>query len=168
MAVTEYASYDDVSARAGRFAAIFEVSASHPNQADVEQLLADCCGLIDSGLRARGYTPSSLDAGVSAAFRDVAAYGALGRALAGVPDPPDDLAKLREFAQGQWAAVMGVGGALAAGTFAPVAELDAGTTGPSAGDFWGDNPGYGTIDVAAEALSDTLETFPAFLKGQSL
>lgn len=178
MAATSYAEFADVAARAGRYAGIFAAADAHPNQADVEQLLEDCHAQIDVAIRARGFSTVGLAADVKASLRDVAAYGALGRALAGVPDPPDDLAKLRMWALNVWGAAMGdpAGpdkdarrGSIASGSFPGIALLEAGSTGPSAGDFWTDEPQYGSDALLqAEANRWTADTAETFAKGQAL
>lgn len=181
MAATSYAEFSDVAARAGRWQQLFAVTGSHPDQADVEQLLDDCAAEVDTAVKARGFEPSSLPAWVVAAFRDVVAYGALARALASVPDSPNELDALRGYAQAVWGAAMGDPtaksdearrGSISAGTFPAIAALEAGTaggSGSSAGIFQADEPDYGSdAQIAAEASQLTPSLAAAFEKGQSL
>ena len=178
MAATSYAEYADVAARAGRWAQTFQVADAHPNQADVEQLLEDCPAPIDAALLAKGFAPASVASEAKAALKDVAAYGALGRALAGIPDPPDDLAKLRDWAVAVWGAAMGNpkgadkdarAGSIATGVFPGVAMLESASGGPTAGSFFTDEPQYGSEgSVESEAARWTADTAEVFAKGQSL
>lgn len=176
-----YAEFSDVLARAGRFAGALEVAGQHPNQADVEQLLIDLSALVDVSVRSRGYDPDTLDEGVKGALREVVAYGALARAFATIPDPSDELERLTTYAGRIWGAAMGdpgsntaagQRGSIAAGSHPAIAALEAGEAGgggQTAGDFWSDEPGFGTpAQVAAELRTVPPELAPTFAKSQSL
>ena len=177
---TSYADFADVAARAGRWQQLFSVSGQHPDQGDVDQLLDDCAAEVDTAVRARGFTPSSLDAGVKAAFKDVVSYGALARALASVPDSPNELEQLLSYARAVWTAAMGdptsssdAGrrGSISMGTFPAIAALEAGVGGGGSGPgiFQADEPDYGSdsqIESEASQLTDQLA--PAFAKAQVL
>lgn len=174
-----YAEFADVQARAGRFASAFEVAGQHPNVADVEQLLDDVGSEIDIALRARGYSPTALDTTVKRALADVAAYGALARALRGVQG--EELDDLRKYAQAVWGGAMGdptsnstAGrrGSISLGTFPAIAALEAGEAGAggqTAGSFWDDEPAFGTrAQVAAELAATPAELAPTWAKSQPL
>lgn len=180
MATTVYADFADVTARAGRWQQLFQVSGSHPDQADVEQLLTDCSAEVDTAIRARGFTPATLDTGVLAAFTDVVAYGALSRALASVPDSPNELEQLLGYARSVWGAAMGdptakstdaQRGSISTGTFPAIAALEAGVAGGGSGPgiFQADEPDYGTdAQIESEASQLTEQLAPAFAKAQVL
>lgn len=174
-----YADFSDVQARSGRFATLFDVAGQHPNQADVEVLLGDVSAEIDIAITARGYNPAGLDVTVKRALRDVAAYGALARALRGVQG--EELDDLREYAQAIWGSAMGdptsntaagQRGSISAGTFPAIAALEAGEGGEggqSAGSFWDDEPAFGTpAQVAAELAATPAELAPTWAKSQPL
>lgn len=158
-----YATFDDVAARAGRFAGVFSIAGKRPDQADVEMLLDNVAAEIDAAVRARGFDPATMDANVRAAFLDLNAYGALARALraATTGDEADKLITAAEelFAAGLLA--------IAEGSFSAILQLEAGAGGAggaTAGDLWGDEPSYGSAaSVVSEAnqLSDT-NLAPAF------
>lgn len=76
-----YASFSDVVARAGRFAGGLTVAGKHPDQADVEKMLADVAGEIDAAIIAAGFALTGLNDTVKAALVDLNAAGALARAL---------------------------------------------------------------------------------------
>lgn len=160
-----YADFADVQARAGRFAPIFEVSGKRPDQADVEQLIVDCAAEIDAAITAAGFSPSSLDSAGKAALRDVNAYGALARGLIAA-DPGAEADDLLARALQVWDAGML---ALKDGSFSSLAVLIS-TGGPGAGDFWTEEPSYGTpaqLEGEAAALAET-NLAPAFSKNQRL
>ncbi len=177
---TSYADFADVTARAGRWQAVFSVAGQHPDQGDVEQLLNDCAAEVDTAIRARGFTPATLDSGVLAAFKDVVAYGALARALASVPDSPKELEQLLGYARAVWGAAMGdptaktveaQRGSISTGTFPAIAALEAGVSGGGAGPgiFQADEPDYGTVaQIESEAAALTPSLAPAWAKGQVL
>lgn len=177
---TSYADFADVASRAGRWQQLFAVSGQHPDQADAEQLLDDCAAEVDTAVRARGFTPASLDAGVKAAFKDLVAYGALARALASVPDSPNELEQLLSYARAVWGAAMGdptaktteaQRGSISMGTFPAIAALEAGVGGGGSGPgiFQADEPDYGSeAQVVSEAASLTEQLAPAFAKAQAL
>ncbi|RDI73309.1 hypothetical protein Gocc_2909 [Gaiella occulta] len=177
---TAYASFADVKARAGRWQAVLTVVGAHPDQADVEAILVDCSSEVDVAIRARGYNPAVLDAGVKAALKDVVAYGALARALASVPDSPKELATLQAYAQAVWAGAMGdataktdagVRGSIGTGSLPAIAALEAGVQGggTTAGIFQDDEPDYGSdAQIRAEAERLTADLAPVFAKGQVL
>lgn len=172
-----YATYPDVLARAGRWQTLFTVAGSHPNQADVEQVLADLHAQIDAAITARGHSPSGLTDAQRKPFTDAAAYGALARTLGGVPDSPDELADLVKRAERIWGQAMGDPGSstaagqkgtIAGGSHPGIAQLEA-QGGASAGAFWGDEPAFGTpAQVEAEKLSLPAELAPSFAKSQTL
>jgi hypothetical protein len=144
-----YATTDDVLARAGRVGGTFTVAGRRPNLEDVAQLVDDVAAEIDVEIRARGFDPAALDDATAAALRDINAYGALARALAGVDpsDRPDNLDALIKRAEKVWSSDPGSdkrGDALAQ----VLAVLAAGAGGEavavSAGSLWDDEPDYGT------------------------
>lgn len=160
-----YATADDVKARAGRAANTFGVAGKRPNETDLEKFLIDVSAEIDSLLRGRGHDPAALPAGVAAALRDLAAYGALYRALPGVDmsDRPDETKKLLDTARRIWE---GGTKALAEGTLPALAQLEA-AGGSSAGDFWTDHPAYPTTGDVEEARTYP-SLAPGMAKGMSL
>lgn len=172
-----YALFEDVQTRAGRFAATFSVAGARPNQADIDLLLVDVSAQIDSAIRARGHNPAGMAATARDALKDTAAYGALARALTGVPDSSDELKKLAQFALRVWGQAMGdpssnttagQRGSIAAGTHPAVLELEA-QGGSTAGAFWGDEPAFGTeSQVEAERQQLTAELAPGWAKSQTL
>lgn len=176
-----YADFADVQARAGRFVGALTVQGAHPNQADVEQLLIDLSASVDVAIRARGYDVAALDAGVKGALTDVVAFGAIARAFAGIPDSSEELEKLVAYAAKVWGSALGdptsntaagQKGSIAAGTHPAIAALEAGQAGAggqTAGDFWTDEPKFGTpAQVAAELLATPPELAPTFAKSQRL
>ncbi|MBA2327332.1 MAG: hypothetical protein H0V95_11905 [Actinobacteria bacterium] len=165
MAATEYASWGDVQARAGRWVNLFTVEGKHPNIADVEQLLVNVNAEIDAALRARGHDPAALTPDRRSAFTDLSAYAALARALVAVPDSPDELKAL--IARADRIEKTGFAG-LYSGGFAVLAELEA-TGGTSAGTFWGDEPDYGTAaQVEVELETTPAGHLPAFARDQEM
>jgi len=180
--VPAYATLTDVQARAGRFAgAIAAGGGARPNETDVTTLLADLAAQVDVALSARGYDPAALDATVKLALKDVVAYGALARAFTGIADSGDELEELVAYANKVWGAALGdpesktaggQKGSIASGTHPAIAALEAGRAGAggqSAGDFWSDEPTFGSeAQVEAERLTLTAELAPVFSKSQSL
>lgn len=178
-----YATFADVAARAGRFSGAFGAAGGQPkpNENEITQLLADLAAQVDVALRARGYDPAALDATVKLALKDVVAYGALARALQSIPDSSDEIRELEEYAGKVWGSAMGdptsntaagQKGSIAAGTHPAIAALEAGQAGgggQTAGDFWTDEPDFGTdAQVAAERETLTAELAPVFAKSQKL
>lgn len=178
-----YATFADVAARAGRYSGAFGAGAGSPkpNENEITQLLADLAALVDVAVRARGYDPDALDATVKLALKDVVAYGALARALQAIPDSSDEIRELEQYASRVWGSAMGdptsstaagQKGSIAAGTHPAIAALEAGEAGgggQAAGDFWSDEPDFGTpAQVAAELASTPAELAPLFARSQRL
>lgn len=175
-----YAAFADVQARAGRFGTIFTVSGKRPNQTDVEAFLDDCSAEIDAALASRGFgTP--VTGAAAAALVDLAAYGALGRGLAGYPEDAV-LKNLAAKAERIWVAALGdststqreaILGSIRIGSHPVVALLEgeSGSSAPSASCFWEDEPEYGS-EASAQAELARLRLEPAdapvFAKLQSL
>lgn len=182
-----YADVADVQARLGRFAPILAASGAqqHPNEDDAAAMLDDVTAEIDSAIEARGFDPASLDERAQTALKDLAAFGAIARLLAGVP-ADDDLSKLHEYARRVWAAAMGdptatqesaVRGSFRTGAHPVIADLEAGRAGggagASAGDLWSEEPEAGTV-VAVDAEAAQVAAcavgpgqVPQFFKGMS-
>lgn len=168
MAVTAYALFADVEARAGRFAAALSIDGQRPNQADVDQLLIDCSAELDAALAARGHAAASLTADQKLAFRDLIASGALYRAFSGFPDSPKELTLVVNRSRTVWETAMGPKGSIASGSFPGLAMLNA-AGGSTAGAFWQDEPAFGTAaQVESEMLSVPAELAPAFSKTQEM
>lgn len=163
--MASYATFQDVEARAGRYASIFHVAGKQPDEDTVEALLENVSAELDAAIAARGHSVPVTGAAASALV-DTTAYGALGRALASVQSGDKALDELKAYAQKMWTAALE---AIAKGTHAAIAVLDASGGGASAGDFWSDEPEYGRPEqVEAEARTLTTSTAPSFAKGQSL
>lgn len=158
-----YATFTDVEARAGRYAPLFSVAGKQPDQPTVTGLLANTAAEIDGAIKARGFDPVTMDAAAKAALLDLNAYGALSRALASVPSGDKGLDDLKAYAQKLWTAGME---AIAKGSHAAIALLEASGGGASAGSFWGDEPGYDPWGAEETDLSDSLA--PSLRKGQAL
>jgi len=175
--VAVYATHADVLARAGRWQTLYSQAGSHPNQGDVEQVLADLSTMIDAAISSRGHSPGGLTEAQREPFADCAAYGALARVLAGIPDSPKELGELLKRAERIWGQAMGdpssnttagQRGTIATGSHPGIAQLEA-TGGSTAGAFWGDEPEFGTeAQVEAERLSLPAELAPSFAKSQTL
>ena len=132
--MASYATLADVKARAGRVAGSFAVEGKHPTESDVERFLIDVSSLIDAAIRARGFDPATMEATVGEALRDLAAYGALARAMSGVDHPV--VAK----ADAVW--TTGIE-AIYDGRHAAILQLEAGAGGAggtSSGTYLSDNP----------------------------
>jgi hypothetical protein len=160
-----YGDFADVLSRAGRIGGAFQLAGSKPNQTDVEEFLTDTAAELDSAIRSRGFSIASLSSEVKAALKDVNVYGALSRALAGLPDSPE-VTRLRDYATAIWEGALA---AIAAGTFPALAELEVGPGGEGgqAGSFWGEEEGYPTEgDIAA--MREWPSGAPGFAKGMSL
>jgi hypothetical protein len=161
-----YAAFEDVKARAGRVAGAFSVSGKHPNQSDIEVILADCSAMVDSAIRSRGFDPDALSQGVADALKDLVAYGALSRGLAAIdPTGRPGLSALKDTADAIWAAGLL---AIENGTHEALLELEAGTTGPSAGALWTDDPDYGQHVTPSERLELNEDFAPGFARTQKL
>ena len=172
-----YATFQQVSARAGRFAAIFAVAGKRPDQADVQAFLDECAAEIDAALASRGFTVPATGASASALV-DLNAYGALARALASITGP--EVEDLRAFARKMWGAALGdpravtreaILGSIRSGAHPVVALLEGmqGTTSPTAGNFWDDEPEYGSLTSRSnEAASLSPGHAPVFAKAQTL
>jgi hypothetical protein len=171
-----YAVNDDVLLRAGRVAGIFSVAGKRPNISDIDKLLADVSNEIDAEFRARGYDPALFDQSVKDALKDLAAYGALYRAVSAA-DPSGSVQNLRnvaDTAREVWESAMGTPsaeGSIAKGTFSVVRQLEAGRggggPGTSAGSFFDEEPLYPTDSDFVEGRQQPLQA-PEFARGQKL
>lgn len=160
-----FATFTDVEARAGRYAPLFQVAGKQPDQDTVNALLVDVSAELTGALVARGFD-APYDSAATAALVDVAAYGALARALASVPAGDRSLDELKAYATQVWAAGLA---AVAAGVHPAVAVLEGAGGGASAGSFWGDEPEYGQAGVVVPSAEDVGEPLaPGFWKGQTL
>jgi hypothetical protein len=169
VATVAYCEFADVTARAGRFGGVFTVAGKKPDQADVEAIITDVAAEIDAAILSRGFDPAAMDAGISAAFKDVNAYGALARALPAATTG-EEADKLLKQAQAFWADALA---AILDGSFPAIRALVAGEGGGGAttpaGNFWDDEPDYGSY---ASQLEEWLELrctnlAPTFQRGQS-
>lgn len=173
------ATFTDVETRAGRYAPVFSQVGKHPDQADIEALLADLETEVNAAIESHGVDPAALDTGAKAALRDLIAYGALARALESVPGR--ELDELRSYARSVWAAAMGdptassregLAGSIRLGTYPVIADIEAGQAGvsaSSAGDFWSENPDFGSpAQVQSELRTLQPSLAPTFAKHQSL
>jgi hypothetical protein len=161
-----YASFDDVAARAGRFAGVFQVAGKHPDQTDIEAFLDDTAAEIDSSITSIGFVPGDITADAKASLVDLNAYGALARALSAANLGPQAAALLTE-ARSMWD--LGIA-AILDGSASIVVLLQSSSAGPSAGDLWSEDSTYGSrVGLQAEelALWDT-NLAPVFRRGQSL
>lgn len=160
-----YAVRDDVLARAGRFAGLFEVPGKRPNLADLDAFLEEVAAIIDAEIRAQGYDPATITADLKAALLDINAWAVVVRAL---PEAsPGDDAIVATVEQGS--AILEAAGfpSLASGgavdVFAALQLLEAGGggggAGSSAGSFWDTMPDEDEIEGARE---------PEWERGQSL
>jgi hypothetical protein len=177
-----YADVADVKARLGRYAGVLAAAGSpqHPNEDDATEFLANVTAEINAAIESRGFDPDTLSANSITALKDLAAFGAIARILAGVP-PDDDLAKIHEYARKVWGAAMGdptafaleaIRGSFRMGSHPVIADLEsgsgAGAPGASAGDFWSENLGYGSpAQIRAAAEASWPSTAPTFEKGMS-
>jgi hypothetical protein len=160
--VASYATFEDVTTRAGRYGSLFSVAGKQPDEETVEDLLENVSGELAAAITARGHDAENLSAAAKAALVDTAAYGALARALAGVPGD-DKLNELKAYATALWTAGLN---AIAKGTHAVIALLESGGGGASAGSFWEDEPSYDPRSAEEAALPDSVA--PTFVKGQAL
>jgi hypothetical protein len=177
-----YATAAEVLARLGRYDGLIAPvnSPKHPNEDDVAAILVDVSAEVDLALSASGWDPATLDATAKAGLKDLASYGAISRILAGVPSDKD-LDKLADYAGKVWMSALGdpaatektaIAGSLRAGSHPVIAALEAGRAGggagANAGDFWSDEPDYGTIgQIESELGTLTPSTAPWFRKGMT-
>jgi hypothetical protein len=183
-----YASVEDVYARAGRFAGLFQVAGKHPDQTDLATELGVITDSIDVEIRAHGYDPALLDADLVSSLRDVAAWAAIVRLLPGA-SPGDDATETL-VTRGQ--SILNASGfpALGEGTnviaqMGAIAALETGTggggPGSSAGSFWDGLPEESIftrlrrgdeIVLTNGAIPDSeftaADAGPQFRRGQSL
>lgn len=184
-----YATQDDVLARAGRFAGLFQVAGKRPNAEDLDEMLATVSAVIDTEIRAHGYDPATMTAELVESLRDVTAWAVLIRALPQASPGDNAIEPLIE----RGSAIVSASGfpSLAEGSSANVVELmgalealeagaGGGGTGSSAGSFWDDLPEEwiqgrlwrrGDVTLLNGALPEGLEgqdAAPAFRRGMSL
>lgn len=164
-----YAVRDDVLARAGLFAGVFQVVGKRPNEADLDAFIEDVADIIDADIRSRGFDPALLTPEIEGALRDVNAWAVLLRALpAAVPgnDADELLDRAREI-------VVAAGfPALAAGSvdvFGVLAAIEAGQGGggasSGAGSLW-DEIVEPEDDWTAEEVGEA--SLPTWRRGQPL
>lgn len=165
-----YAVRDDVLARAGRVAGAFSIAGKRPNLADIDAFIADVTAEIDVEIRRRGFDPALLDAEVVVALRDIAAYGALAKALAGIDpsDRPDNLDNLVAKAESVWSSDAS-SGRRSAQIASIVGIIEAGVggggTGPSAGSLWDDSAAALAARAFPEQITDeALSDAPVFTR----
>lgn len=176
--MASYAAFSDVEARAGRYGSLFSVAGKQPDEETIESILTDLSAELDAAISGRGFDPATMSAAAKAALLDTAAYGALSRTLASVPSGDKGLDELKLYARKLWGAAMGdpssntaagQRGSIASGTHPVIALLGWTEAGPTAGNFWDDNPGFGTNEqIEAEARTLTASLAPGFAKGQTL
>lgn len=150
-----YAAFADVQARAGLFAGALDRAGKRPTRQDVEGFITDVSAEIDAAVRAGGFDPAALSDATRAALRDVAAYGALTRALPSVADGSKEADNLLARADTIYTRAVE---AMAAGKHAALAAVEAGAGGGGAGSgagSWASRPG-----IAEEALA------PMWVRGQ--
>lgn len=158
-----YADRDDVLARAGRVGGAFSVAGRRPNLTDVDGFLVDVTADVDEKIRALGFDPAGIDANAQAGFKDLAAYGALARALRALGDRSPEVLSMLTEADAVWYAAMGdpqsrqpdaIKGSIAMGNFPAIAALLAGVAGGgeavSAGNFWDDEATFGRPEQRLE------------------
>lgn len=184
-----YATQDDVLARAGRFAGLFQVAGKRPNLADIDAMLDTVSAVIDVEIEAHGYDPASLTADLVESLRDVAAWAVLVRAL---PEAsPGDNATESTVERGQKILdasgfpALGESGVNVLEAIASIGALEAGAggggPGTSAGSFWDELPEEwmtgklhhrGDVTLVNGALPDQWEdgvdAAPQWRRGQSL
>lgn len=185
-----YAVQDDVLARAGRFAGVFEVAGRRPNLADIDAMLATAAAAIDVEIKAHGYDPAVLSDEIVEMLRDVNAWAVLVRAL---PEAsPGDNAISDTVARG--VSILTASGfpSLAEGgsgnvftAVGAIEALEAGTggggPGTSAGSFWDELPEdwmtgrltrRGDVQLQngmpPQDLLEGMDASPQFRRGQSL
>lgn len=178
-----YATQDDVLGRAGRVGGAFSVAGRRPNLSDVDAYLTAVSAEIDEAFRARGFDPSRIDANAVAALKDLAAYGALARALRALGDRSPEVQQILVEADMVWTSAMGdpkatraeaIAGSIRNGTHPVVLALEAGIAGGgavvSAGNFWDDESQYGSRAAALVEFDRLWGTnlAPGFSRGQKL
>lgn len=144
-----YATRDDVLARAGRFAGLFDVAGRRPSLADLDALVETVSAAVDVEIRAHGYDPASLTNDLAEALRDVVAWAVLIRALPeaspgdNATEPTVERGRTIVAASG-FRALAGGGTDVLEAMAGAIGALEAGTggggTGTSAGSFWDDLP----------------------------
>lgn len=165
-----YADVEDVLARAGRFAGVFDVAGKRPSVADLDTFVAEVAAVIDSKIRARGFNPGTLSDEVVSALRDVNAWAVLIRALpsalVGDPAADDLLAQAKAIVAGAgFEELAGGGGDVF--TLLEVVESaqEGGGAGSSAGSFWDD---VGEPEELRDTEEITDAAAPLWLRGQAL
>lgn len=161
-----YATFADVQARAGRYAGFFTAAGKHPDQGDIEGIIADLAAEVDASILARGFDPTLISEAGQESLRDLVAYGALARGLTAA-GTAGQAADLLAVARGIWD--QGAAGLLD-GRSAILLELEGGRGGqkpPGAGSFWGDEATYPTDGDFALAGLNPLQA-PMWAKGQRI
>lgn len=171
-----YCSSDDVLLRAGRFAPAFSVSGARPNATDITTVIDDVAADIDAAIRGHGFDPTAIDSSVADALEDLNAWAALARVLPQANlgrQAAELLATAQAIADLAFGTAQHPGGSLAAGSHPAIAQLMAGLGGETpilGGDFWSDEPDYGTVQsLADQRVADNAGNMaPRFTRGQSL
>lgn len=183
-----FASQEDVLARAGRFAGLFNVPGRRPNLEDLDEMLVTVSAAISTEIEAHGYDPATLTADLLEGLRDVAAWATLVRSLPQAS--PGDNAIDDLIAQGD--AILKASGFASLGTglnvLATIGAIEAleagrggGGPGTSAGSFWDSLPEEwmtgrlfrrGDVTLLNGQVPDDLlegmDAAPTFRRGQSL
>lgn len=144
-----YASHDDVLARAGRFAGLFQVVDRRPNLEDLDGFLDTVAAAIDNEILAHGYDPAALTDELVEMLRDVAAWAVLIRTLPSAS--PGDNATEALVERGRaivtssgFPALADESGGNVLASMGAIAALEAGSggggPGSSAGSFWDELP----------------------------
>lgn len=163
-----YATYAQIKVRAGRFGGAFEVAGKKPDQTDIEGILTNISAELDAAIRGVGFDPSTMGATVKDALVDLAAYGALARALPAA-SPGAEAVGLADRAAALYSRGLEQ---IASRKLPALAQLEGGAggqAGPGPGSLWMDEPSYGSeASVVAEelALRDT-NLSPAFTRDMS-
>ncbi len=175
--MASYAVNDDVLARAGRVGSAFSVAGKRPNAADITAYLDELSVTVDEAIRSRGFDPAGLDANAKKTLLDLVAYGALARALRGLGDRSPGVLEILVEADAVWSSAMGDqknAGSISDGTHPVIVALTAGAAGGgsvvSAGNFWDDEPAYGSYPAAIQEYWRLRGTnlAPGFSRGQKL
>ena len=165
-----YAGVDDVLARAGRFAGVFQVTGQRPDEADLGAFLDQVTAVIDAKIQSRGFDPAELNDEIRQALLDVNAWAVLIRALPAAIVGDDAADKLLEQAR----EIVSAAGfeELAAGTsevFSLLETIQTGTggggTGSGAGSLW-DELGEPEEERDADEIAEAAA--PVWSRGQSL